>query len=153
VLEEQWKREQARQARKPKVEVTFNGLSQNDLRGKSPLPLHLKINRTAMLTFVVTTTGNSSVLNPLVSVVVDPQTVKVDRPDSLFPMGRQNPYRYQTKALDLHPVGISGSGYDFTVEVLVPSDVETFRLLFRVFGDNLPAHELHMTFLATPSMK
>jgi len=64
---------------------------------------------------------------------------------------RQNPYRYQTKALDLHPVGIAGGGYDFHVEVLVPPDLEKFRLLFRVFGENLPAQELDFVFLAIPS--
>jgi hypothetical protein len=149
ILEEQWKREQERQARKPKIEITLKGFSQ-DLRSKSPLPLNLKINRTAILAFIVTNSGNSPVLNPLVSVAVDPQTVKVDRPNSLFPLDRQNPYRYQTKALDIHPVGISRGGYDFHIEVLVPPDVEKFRLSFQVFGENLPAQQLELVFLAIP---
>ncbi len=149
ILEEQWKREQARQARKPKLEITLKGLS-HDLHSKSPLPLNLKINRTAILAFIVTNNGNSPVINPFVAVIVDPQTVKVDYPNSLFPLDRQNPYRYLTKALTLHPVGITGGGYDFHVEVLVPPDVEKFRLLFRVFGDNLPAQELDLVFLTIP---
>jgi len=57
ILEEQWKREQARQARRPKIEITLNGHSQ-DLHSKAPLPLHLKVNRTAILDFIVTNTGN-----------------------------------------------------------------------------------------------
>lgn len=149
LLEEQWKREQERQARKPKLEITFNSRSSKELHAKLPLPLVLQPNRTATLTFVVANIGNSPVLNPLISVFVGPPSVRVDRPGGVYET-KSDHDRYQTKAITLSPKETAGSSYSFTVEVLVPAEIEAFKLLFRVHGDNLPHKDLDLTFRVIP---
>lgn len=140
------KAELERQTRKPYLEIAFNGLTQKALRDRFPLPLVLQPTRTATLRFVVVNVGKGSVLNPMISAEVDPQTVRVDGPRGSVYETKPNHHRYQTKGTTLHPIELSGSGYEFTVEVYVPADIETFNLLFRVHGDNLPHKDLELTF-------
>jgi hypothetical protein len=135
------------EARKPKVELTFNGLSQKDLQGQFPLPLILEPSLTATLDFVVTNVGNGSVLNPLISVFVDPQTVRVDRRGGVYET-KPNHHRYQVNGRTLLPKEMSAASYEFTVEVLVPAEIDAFTLLFRIVGDNLPHEDLVMKFQA-----
>lgn len=134
------------QARRPQLAIMFEGLTQKDLRDKFPLPLVLQPTRTATLSFAVVNFGKGSVLNPLIAAFVKPETVRVDGPMGNVYETRPNHHRYQTKGITLHPIELSGSGYEFTVQVYVPGDIETFNLLFRVHGDNLPHTDLELTF-------
>lgn len=132
---------------KPKVEITFDGLSQQALLDKFPLPLVLEPSRTAVLTFAVTNVGNGPALNPFVVVTARPEDVIVDRRGEVYET-KPNHFRYQIKAITLNPKEIAGSAYGFTVEVLVPDEIDAFVLLFRIFGDNLPHNDLVLNFKA-----
>jgi hypothetical protein len=135
------------EARKPKVEITFNGLSQKELQAKFPLPLVLEPSLTATLSFVVTNVGDGSVLNPLISVFVEPKTVSVDRTGYVHET-KPNHHRYQVKGITLLPKEMSDASYEFTAEVLVPEGIDTFILLFKIVGDNLPHNDLDLNFKA-----
>jgi hypothetical protein len=140
------KPEQEQQAQKPQLELMFDGLPQQALRDRFPLPLVLQPSRTATLNFAVFNEGKGSVLNPIISVSVIPQTVRVDGPTGSAHMNKRNHHRYEITGKTLHPKEISGGGYEFTIEVYVPTDIETFDLLFRIHGDNLLHNDLELTF-------
>ncbi len=91
--------------------------------------------------------GNRAVLNPFYSVDVSPLDVRVDTRSEVY-QTKPNHHHYQAKALTLQPVEIAGNGYKFPVEVLVPDEIDTFDLLFRIFGDNLPHEDLVLQFRA-----
>jgi hypothetical protein len=133
---------------KPKVEITFNGLSQKELQANFPLPLVLDPSLTATLSFVVTNIGDGPVLNPLISVFVEPRTVSVDRPGPWVHETRPNHHRYEIKGRTLLPKEMSDASYEFIAAVKVPEGIDTFVLLFKIVGDNLRHEDLSLGFRA-----
>jgi len=139
---------QEQEARKPKVEITFNGLSQKELQAKFPLPLVLEPTLTTTLSFVVSNVGDGPVLRPLITYLVDPTDVSVDRPGPSVHETRPNHYRYQVRGVSILPIEIYGGRYEYTAAVKVPEGIGTFRLHFKIFGDNLPHEDLLLVFQA-----
>lgn len=148
IQEEQWQREKERQARKPKIEIELNGTKEKELKDKTPIRLALGKNRTATLNFVMTNVGHITVNEPIVLAIANPQTVYLDK--SGMRIERQDHHRYQYKSLPLVPHAISNAGYSTSIDVFVPAELDSFDLLFRVYGENLPAHELELKFLVVP---
>ena len=133
--------------RKPKLELYFRGVPQKELQNKFPLPLALEPTRTARLAFVVANVGNGAVLNPLYSVDVSPSNVSVDGLGGEVYMTKLHHNHYQSYTKPMQPVEITGNGYRFDVEVLVPDEkIDTIDLHFRIFGDNLPHEDLLLQF-------
>ena len=141
------KRSESDESKKPKVEITFNGLSQKELQAQFPLPLVLDPSLRAVLTFVVSNVGNGQALNPFVQVTVSPKDVRVDHRGAVF-YEKPNHDRYQVKAITLVPKEISGFDYEFPAEVLVPEGIDAFDVFFRIYGDNLPHEDLVLNFRA-----
>ena len=136
------------QAKKPKVEITFNGLSQKELQAKFPLQLVLDPSLTATLSFVVTNIGDGPVINSYGAVLVEPRTVSVDRPGPWVHETRPNHHRYEIKGRTLLPKEMSAASYEFIAAVKVPEGIDTFTLLFKIVGDNLPHEDLGLIFKA-----
>lgn len=139
-------RDSDERAGKPKVKITYNGLSHKELQDKFPLPLTLEPTRTAILKFLVANVGNGPALNPMVLITVFPNDVSVDRPGGEVHQTKRNHTRYQTKAVTINPMEITGTEYEFLAEVKVPEKTENVNLLFRIFGDNLPHEDLVLYF-------
>lgn len=139
-------RDSEERARKPKVKIRYNGLSHKELQEKFPLPLALEPTRTAILKFVVANEGNGPALNPMVLITVFPNDVSVDRPGGEVHQTKRDHTRYQTKAVTINPMEITGTEYEFLAEVKVPEKIENVNLLFRIFGDNLPHEDLVLYF-------
>lgn len=139
---------QESEAKKPKVEITFNGLSQEELKAKFPLPLVLEPTRTAILSFVVANVGGGPVLNSHAFIHVVPDTVWVDRTGSgEVYQTKRNHNRLEIKGRpSLLPLEMSNSKYEFTAEVLVPEGTDRFDLQFQIVGDNLRYQELGLVF-------
>lgn len=143
------------EVKKPKVELTFNGLSQEELKAKFPIPLVLEPTRTAILSFVVGNVGDGPVFNSHASIYVVPDTVRVDRVETAeVYVEKRNHNRLEIKGIaSLLPVEMSGSRYTFTVEVLVPEGTDKFDLQFKMYGDNLRYHELFLVFRPIPYLQ
>ena len=96
------------------------------------------------------TVRNSHVLAPTILVAVNPQAVNVDTPGWYVHETRPNHYRHQIggRGGSLIPKEMSGISYEHIVAVKVPPDIESFNLVFRIFGDNLPHEDLVLIFRA-----
>lgn len=136
------------EANKPKVEITFNGLSQKELQANFPLPLVLDPSLTATLSFVVTNIGDGPVLNPLIAIFVEPRTISVDRPGPWVHETRPNHHRYEIKGRTLLPKEMSDASYEFIAAVKVPEGIDALVLLFKIVGDNLRHNDLALNFKA-----
>jgi hypothetical protein len=137
------------EVKEPKVELTFNGLSQEQLKAKFPIPLVLEPTQTAILTFVVANVGDGPVLNSHVSVYALPDTVRVGRPRTMEAY-EERPDHNQIEIKgkpSLLPLKMAGGAYTFKVEVRVPGvTTERFDLHFKIYADNLPHQELGLVF-------
>jgi hypothetical protein len=136
------------EAKKPKVEITFNDLSQKELIKQFPIPLVLKPTRTAILTFVVGNVGDGPILNSHASVYVVPDTVRVDKPETAgVYIEKRNHNHYAIKGKpSLLPMEMSNERYTFKAEVWVPEGTDRFDLRFKIYAENLQYQELVLVF-------
>jgi hypothetical protein len=136
------------EVKEPKVEITFNGLSQEAIKSKFPIPLVLEPTQTAILTFVVANVGDGPVLNSHVSIDAAPDTIRVGRPRTMEAHEeRPDHNRIEIKGKpSLLTVKMAGGAYSFKVEVKVPAGTERFDILFRIYADNLPHQEFGLVF-------
>ena len=160
LLEEQRKREEERQARRPIAEVA---LQTND--GAKPLieleklpqidfPLE-KDKKWARLVFYVLNKGNVEISRPLVRLVTSPDTVHVDRADiRIAERMNHNTLQFSGPTLgDIEPEEIAGGSTMFSVDITVPDSVDVFDLDFAITGKNLRRrdHILHFKILRPSS--
>jgi hypothetical protein len=143
------------EVRKPKVEITFNGLSQEQLKAKFPIPLVLEPTRTAILSFVIGNVSDVPVLNSHASIDVVPDTIRVDRVETaeVYQQKRNHNHLEIKGIASLLPVEMSGARYTFIVEVLVPEGTDRFDLRFIVYGDNLRYQEFFLVFRPVPYLQ
>lgn len=148
LLEEQRKREQEKEARKPIAEM---GISTKDgmisIMEPEKLPVFQfdvdKDKKWSRMAFVVWNKGNIEIFRPTIRIFASPNTISVDHVD--FRMSQ----RYEHHILefsgadvkDIDPLEVSKRPYSYTVEITVPDSVETFDLTVSVQGKNLPRIE------------
>lgn len=167
LLEEQWKREQERQARKPIAEIallTATGpklLEELDKLPEIDFPLdHGK--RWERVVFLVRNKGKVEIIKPTVRIVSSQDKVSVDD-DGIGPLragGRlrdpaiKNEIQFSGDTVsDIEPVEIAGGGYRFAVDITIPDTINAFDLSFLLHGKNLPkkAHTLHFKVIRLSS--
>ncbi len=153
LLEQQWKREQERQSRKPIVEVSLGtskgNLSLEDLQTLTSIDFPLEANKKwGRLTFLVSNKGAIEVKRPVVKIHTFPNTVLVDEADfRIFERADHNSYQFAGDGvLDLEPIQLSGGPYTFKVDITVPDLVEAFDVIFKIHGNNL-AHKQYKLHL------
>lgn len=134
--------------KKPKFEITFNGLSQEAIKAKFPIPLVLEPTQTAILTFVIANVGDGPALNSHASIYTVPDSVSVDRPESgEVHATKRNHNVFEIKGKpSLLTMKMVGASYTFKAEVKVPERIERFDLGFKIYADNLPYQELFLVF-------
>ncbi len=159
LLEEQWKREPERQARKPTAEITLQtttGPKPLDDLEKLPeidFPLeHGK--RWKEVVFHVLNNGKVEIITPTVRIVSSQDTVAVEREGTgrhreggiLRDPTIHNAIQFSSPEVnDIEPAEVAGGGYKFTVDITVPDSINAFDLTFLIHGKNLSrkAHTLH----------
>jgi hypothetical protein len=152
ILEEQWRREQERQARKPIAEVnliTTEGTRSLDILEKmEEIPLFIeKDSRDSKLEFFVTNKGNAEISKPIVRIVASNEKVFVDKADFRIRVRPDhNSFQFSGPEInDINPIEVSGP-YRFAVVITVPDSVNAFDLTFFIQGNNLnrKVHTLHL---------
>lgn len=155
VIQEQWRRELERQARKPEVEIGLDNISWEELQRKPTIDLPAGLTNWKRLIFRVRNTGNAPVLRPVVIIAAIPETVFVDLAD--FRMAeRANHNRYQFSGPtvnDIQPFAQTNTDYTFRVDVTVPPGIKEFAIVFRIFGQNLETKEIKTHFRVIPPNK
>lgn len=160
LLEEQRKREEDRQARKPIAEVTLQ--TNKDAKPLVELENLPQINfpiekdkKWARLMFYVLNKGNAEISKPVIRIVTFPHTVHVDRADvRISERMNHNTLQFSGPTIsDIEPEEIAGGSTMFSVDITVPDSVDVFELNFAITGKNLPRkdHVLHFKILRPSS--
>jgi hypothetical protein len=146
ILGEQWDKELERQARKPRIQIALGSIHWEEFQKSPIIPLQIE-NRdenSSTLTFTVRNIGNASVYKGFVLISADPKNIVVER--HKFRVQIADKYLYQTPTADLLPYNEAKTYYSFPVDVIIPREVRDFSILFKIFGENLPAQELLTRF-------
>lgn len=152
LLEEQRKREQEKEARKPIAVIALRTSSYTktlvDLESQPEVDFLLENGTTwSRLAFLVLNKGNIEISHPIIRIVASLDTVFVDRAD--FRIGERmnhNVYQFDGQTVnDIDPEQIARGSYSFPVDIRVPESVNTFDLVFSIQGKNLARqfHTLH----------
>lgn len=160
LLEEQRKREEERQARKPVAEIalkTSGGPRPITVFEKEP-PIEFPLEKNknwGRVIFLVSNTGNVEISRPIVRVFATPNKVFVDNAD--FRIGERadhNAYQFSgPNIVDIAPLEIAGTPFSFTVDITVPDSINAFDLTFSIQGNNLKrvSHTLHIKVIRPSS--
>ncbi|MGE3152150.1 MAG: hypothetical protein AB7N95_05970 [Nitrospiraceae bacterium] len=153
LLEEQWRREQERQSRRPIAEIallTTAGPKLIDDLEKLPeieFPLE-KDKQWARAIFLVSNKGKVEIIRPIVRIYAIPNVVHVDEADTrISERADHNAFQFSGLGVnDIDPVQMAGGPYKFAVDVTIPDATNAFDLTFAIQGKNLPrkSYTLHL---------
>lgn len=144
LLEEQNKREQERQSRKPIAEIaiqTHEG--PKSIMESEKLPAFTfdlaKDTKWGRMTFLVSNKGDIEISKPIVKIFASPNTIFIDEAEyRLSERHKHHVFQFSGPGTnDIDPLEVSRSPYSYTVDVTVPDEIEAFDLNISVQGRNL----------------
>jgi hypothetical protein len=126
--------EQARLARRPRVEVVLDELPSTprtrSMETKEPLTVEVVESRNAFdFQIVIRNRGDATLLRPLIILSAEPDRVRFEPTQY---SGAQN--------LDILPFSQVRKGYSFKSRAVIPADVSAFEMIVDVSGDNMESH-------------
>jgi len=148
VVREQREDERKRLSRKPRIEVMLGEVTEAKILEMKEIPVMARDDGSVPMMFAVKNVGDATLLQPFLFLVTEPKTVVVKeagRPKT----GSDVPNALQFAGLsvmDMPPFEISQTPSAFNVEIVVPKDVTTVTLHFKMWGTNLTVHALDIRF-------
>jgi hypothetical protein len=145
LVEKVQQEEERRLARRPAVSISIQGIAEDQLDER--IPLQIDAGGWGQVAFGVTNTGDLDLNEPVVILQV-PQGYFVDQARLRLARDDRNFLQF-TPERPIRRRDISGGATIFRVDLRAPPDnLRPFELLFRVFGDSLPA--VARTFVFVP---
>lgn len=148
ILQEQWKKEEERLARKPEVEISFGTVPWSVLRRNPTLALPASSEGWSTFTFLVVNRGNAPVVKPMVLIVAKPSIVKLDQVGyHQASRPNHNVYLFSgPNVVDLQPASLAGRPYSFAVDAWAPAELTGSDLEFSIMGENLKVRTVRIHF-------
>ena len=160
LLQEQNKRERARQARKPIAEIgisTSDGITSIMEPEKLPaLKFELeKDKKWSRMAVIVSNKGNIAVSRPTIIISALPQTVFIDHA-GIRMSERYEHHKLEISGLDakdIDPLEVSRLPYSYPIDITVPDSIDVFDLTISVHGGNLTRLErkIHLKVTRPPA--